>query len=143
MSYMLCVCKSLIKVDLSSFKTQNVTNMECMFSSWYNLIEVDVSSFNTENVTDMGDIFYLSKSLIKEGLSSFNTQNEKNRSNIFYYSKSLITVDLLSFNTQIVTIMNCMCSLNKSLNKIKRKKINKTKIWRKKLISFKLTIIEV
>jgi len=28
---MFCECKSLTKIDLSNFNTQNVTNMKCMF----------------------------------------------------------------------------------------------------------------
>ena len=46
-------CYNLRNIDLSSFKTQNVTDISGMFCDCYNLTNIDLSSFNTQNVTNM------------------------------------------------------------------------------------------
>ena len=58
-------CESLIKVDLSSFNTQNVTTMENMFWNCKSLIKIDLSSFNTQNVAFMRNIVRDCETLIK------------------------------------------------------------------------------
>ena len=40
-------CENLYKLDLSSFNTNNVTDMSYMFSYCENLSELNLSSFNT------------------------------------------------------------------------------------------------
>ena len=47
----------LSKLDLSSFNTNNVTNMSNMFYKCKNLSELNLSSFNTNNVTNMNWMF--------------------------------------------------------------------------------------
>ena len=68
------MCKSLIKLDLSSFDTRNVTSMEKMFSCCHSLTQLDLSSFNTQNVTSTERMFSGCGSLIKMNLGrkSFN-----------------------------------------------------------------------
>ena len=50
-------CSSLKELNLSSFNTNNVTNMSEMFRNCSSLNELNLSSFNTNNVTDMSNIF--------------------------------------------------------------------------------------
>ena len=50
-------CSSLKELDLSSFNTNNVTNMNGMFSGCSLLKELDLSSFNIYNVTNMSGMF--------------------------------------------------------------------------------------
>ncbi len=50
-------CSKLTNINLSSFNTQNVTNMSDMFYYCSNLTNINLSSFNTQNVTDMSDMF--------------------------------------------------------------------------------------
>ena len=50
-------CKNLSKLNLSSFNTNNVTNMNKMFYYCVNLSQLNLSSFNTNNVTDMSGMF--------------------------------------------------------------------------------------
>ena len=45
-------------MDLSSFDTKNVTDLESMFSCCSNLTNINLSSFDTKNVTNMGDMFF-------------------------------------------------------------------------------------
>ena len=47
-------------IDLSSFDTSNVTNMERMFY-FSKATTLDLSSFDTSNVTNMEKMFYNSK----------------------------------------------------------------------------------
>ena len=53
MSGMFSYCKNLSELNLSSFNTNNVTNMSYMFYYCENLSELNLSSFNTNNVIDM------------------------------------------------------------------------------------------
>ena len=50
-------CKSLVGLDLSSFKTDKVFDMTEMFSGCSSLTALDIRGFNTEKVTRMNNIF--------------------------------------------------------------------------------------
>ena len=71
-----------------------------MFSGCINLTKIDLSSFNTQNVTDMSYMFYNCEKLTKIDLSSFNTQNVENTFRMFKGCKSLnfIEIQRKSFN---------------------------------------------
>ena len=108
-----CCClfyglKNLQSLDLSSFKTQNVTNMSYMFCKCFNLQSLDLSSFNTQKVTDMKYMFYECNNLQNLNLSSFKTQNVTNMNCMFEECNKLQSLNLLSFNTQKVTNMDSM-----------------------------------
>ena len=60
-----------INLDVSSWNTDNVTNMECMFYYCYNLTSLDLSNFNTNNVTIMYSMFDGCINLEKLDLSNF------------------------------------------------------------------------
>jgi surface protein len=53
MESMFLFCNKLTSLDVSNFKTENVTNMSNMFRGCRKLTSLDVYSFNTEKVTDM------------------------------------------------------------------------------------------
>jgi len=118
-SYMFFECDNLTSIDLSSFITNNVTNMEAMFYGCYNLKNINFSSFNTQNVINMNSMFFGCSSLTNLDLSSFNTQNVTNMSNMFEACHSLTNLDLSSFNTKNVSKMAKMfdsCIELKSIN---------------------------
>ena len=50
-------CSSLTNLDLSSFDTSKVTNMDYMFSDCSNLTSLDLRSFDTLKTTDMSKMF--------------------------------------------------------------------------------------
>ena len=50
-------CKYLESIDLSSFDTSNVKNMQWMFYDCYNLKSLDLSTFNLSNVETMYAMF--------------------------------------------------------------------------------------
>ena len=108
MIYMFSGCSSLTALDLSSFNTQNVTEMEYMFSGCSSLTALDVSGFNTQNVTRMDGMFYNCSGLTSLDLSSFNTQNVANMSSMFSGCNGLTSLDMSGFDTQNVTDMNNM-----------------------------------
>lgn len=87
------VCHQLKKIDLSSFNTENVTDMSLMFYDCINLVDLNISNLNTSKVTDMSDMFR----------------------NCF----SIETIDLRSFNTSNVTDMQCMFINCRSTKEIK------------------------
>jgi surface protein len=55
--------ESITYLDLTSFDTSSVTNMDEMFAYCHDLVILDISSFNTVNVTTMNIMFYLDYSL--------------------------------------------------------------------------------
>ena len=64
-------CESLVKIDLSSFNTQNVLDMGGIFSNWRNLVKINLSSFNNEELTCMLWMFTDCINLTEIDLSSF------------------------------------------------------------------------
>ena len=86
-----CCClffglSNLQSIDLSLFKTQNVTNMSYMFYSCKNLNSINLSSFNTQKVTNMYAMFYNCYSLKNLDLFSFNTKNIRGKGIGFIFS---------------------------------------------------------
>ena len=104
-SYMFFGCDRLSSIDLSSFITNNVTNMKAMFFTCSNLKNINLSSFYTKNVIDMSFMFNGCVSLTNLDLSSFNTQNVTNMSCMFEACQNLMNLDLSSFNTEKVVKM--------------------------------------
>ena len=110
MSNMFRECKSLTSLDLSNFKTANVTNMSWMFTDCKNLTAVDVSNFNTNKVTNMLGMFSNCQKLAYVDVSKFNTENVTNMSWMFASCSSLPSLDVSNFNTEKVTNMEGMFS---------------------------------
>ena len=50
MNNMFCDCRSLEKLDLSNFNTNNVIDMSCMFHNCENLIALNLSNFSTQKL---------------------------------------------------------------------------------------------
>ena len=101
-------CDGLVKVDLSNVNTENVTQMDNMFSNCESLTSLDLSSFDTGNVMQMQYMFCFCKSLTSLDLSSFDTGYVTQMDNMFYGCESLPSLDLSSFDTKNVTHMNNM-----------------------------------
>ena len=102
-------CSSLTSLDLgSNFDTSNVTNMSYMFSECGSLTSLDLgSNFDTSNVTSMYRMFYNCSSLTSLDLGDkFDTSNVTNMIYMFYNCSSLTSLDLGSnFDTSNVTNM--------------------------------------
>lgn len=125
LSYLFYGNVKLTSLDLSSFDTSQVTNMEGMFYNCNALQSLNVSSFDTHNVTNMSRMFQLSTdplegaSLQNLDVSNFNTRNVNNMSSMFYGATCVKSLDLGNFDTSKVTDMTAMfgnCMQLASLN---------------------------
>ena len=93
---------SATNLDLSSFDTSNVTNMRGMFKN-SSATNLDLSGFDTSNVTTMYEMFNGSAANSID-LSSFDTSNVTSMVGMFKNS-SATSLDLSSFDTSKVTTM--------------------------------------
>ena len=100
--------KNILELDLSSFDTSKVTNMQEMFRGMSNLTSLNLSNFDTSKVTNMAAMFYATSNLTTLNLSSFNTSQVTNMGVMFYGISSLSSINLSSFDTSKVTYMQYM-----------------------------------
>ena len=70
-------CSGLKELNLSSFKTDQVTNMSDMFAWCSGLKELNLSSFKTDKVTDMSCMFLDCSGLKELNLSSIESDKVK------------------------------------------------------------------
>ena len=80
----------ITNLDLSSFNTSSVTDMERMFVGLANLQNLNVSSFDTRNVTNMEAMFYYTFVTHPNGvldISNFNTNRVNRMNGMFNYMK--------------------------------------------------------
>ena len=68
-------CTSLENLNVSSFDTKNVTNMEKMFSGCLSIEELDLSNFDTSQVKQIKYMFCNCTSLKRLDFSKFNTNH--------------------------------------------------------------------
>ena len=97
-------------VNLSSFDTSNVTNMQYMF--WYcsSLKYLDLSNFNTSKVTNVASMFYLCSSIVYINLKLFQFQNSTTTTATFATSSSnnkLCCEDTFITNQFTTLAFNC------------------------------------
>ena len=119
MANMFYNCSSLRSIDISSFNTINVENMNSMFYGCILLESLNLFNFNTIKVKDMANTFTGCRSLKSINLSSFNTINVENMNSMFSGCILLESLNLFSFNTIKVKDMSNMfygCSSLKSIN---------------------------
>ena len=102
---MFATCTALTTLDLSNFKTDNVTSMLNMFNGCTALTSLNLSNFNTANVTTMGNMFRGCAALTTLDLSNFDTANVTSMANMFYECVALVTLNLSNFNTANVASM--------------------------------------
>ena len=84
-------------MNLTSFKTNNVTNMNYMFCYCKKLNELNLSSFNTINVKKINYVLWLWK-LVELDLSSFNFNNVYDMIDIFSYCFNLYIIKINKIN---------------------------------------------
>ena len=102
-------CNTLTTVKgIENLRTDNVTDMNCMFFGCSNLTSLDLSSFNTSNVTDMSRMFRGCNSLAILNINGFKTDNVTDMNSMFYHCYALKSLDLSSFSTHNVTDMYSM-----------------------------------
>ena len=85
-------CSSLTALDVTSFNTSNVTDMNYMFGSCSSLTTLDLSNFDTSNVIKMNSMFHGCTSLTELDLSNFDTSNVADIRFMLGYNTTLTTV---------------------------------------------------
>ena len=85
-----------------------LTSTFCIFSGGSSFISIDLSSFNTKNVINMNGIVSGCSSLKSFDLSSFNPNNGKKMKKIFSACTSLKSVNLSLFNALNVINISAM-----------------------------------
>ena len=118
MSYMFDGCSNLTSLDVSGFKTDNVTRISGMFSGCSKLTSLDVSGFNTDNVTDMSAMFYGCRTLKSLDVTNFKTDNVTSMGRMFSYCSALTSLDVTNFKTDNVTDMSQMFEACSSLTSL-------------------------
>ena len=103
MNYMFNGCSSLTSLDLSKFDTSRVNMMEDMFNGCKSLTSLDVSNFDTSMVTSMSRMFAGCSSLKSLDLSGFNTSRVDGMAYMFQNCSSLASLDVSNFDTSMVT----------------------------------------
>ena len=78
-------CSSLENLDLSSFDTFSVMNMEMLFYECASLTSLEISNFKTTNANNLKFMFYKCSSLTSLNLPYFDTSyiSEENLSSMF------------------------------------------------------------
>ena len=107
MNYAFESMSDLSSINFSNFDTGNAVSMIGMFMGCGDVnLDLDLSSFNTSNVLDMNSMFAASQASSID-FSSFNTSNVTNMYSMFFQSK-VKSLDLSSFDTSNVTDMDQM-----------------------------------
>ena len=100
---------NLISLDVPSFDTSKVINMEAMFAGMPSLTSLNLSNFDTSQATDMNSMF-AGMSLTSLNLSNFDTSNVTDMGSMFYNMRNLTSLSLTNFDTSKVTDMSDMFS---------------------------------
>ena len=100
----------ITSLNLSSFNTSYVTNMNRMFYNFSSSIELDLgNNFDTSNVTDMSYMFYDSKILSLDLGDNFDTSSVTNMEYMFAELSNLTNLDVGdNFDTSNVLNMSHM-----------------------------------
>lgn len=81
---------ALTSINLDSFDTGQVTNMEAMFYNCTNLTNIDLHNFNTNQVINMQYMFSMCSNLTEIKISSlWNVSNVTSSNDMFYSCSSL------------------------------------------------------
>ena len=98
-------CHKLKRIDgLNQLSTCQVTNMGGLFQKCYEIEYVDLSSFDTSNVTDMDLIFNGCHKLKRiDGLNQLSTCQVTNMGGLFQGCNEIEFLDLSNFDTSNVT----------------------------------------
>lgn len=112
-------CTSLETLDLSSFNTEKVTDMQTMFEGSTNLRTINLpKGFIGSNVTDLNGMFRGCVSLTELDLSGSNAEKVKNMNSMFYGCVALSNLNLSGFKTGSLTEMRYLFSSCHSLESL-------------------------
>ena len=119
---------NLISLDVSSFDTSKVTNMEAMFAGMPSLTTLNLSNFDTSKVTRMNSMFEGVSRLTTLNLSNFDTSKVTDMEAMFGYMYGLTSLNISSFDTSQVTNMRDMFSNIRNLTSLNLSNFNTSKV---------------
>ena len=119
---------NLISLDVSSFDTSKVTNMEAMFAGMPSLTSLNLSNFDTSKVTRMNSMFEGASRLTTLNLSNFDTSKVTDMEAMFGYMYGLTSLNISSFDTSQVTNMRDMFSNIRNLTSLNLSNFNTSKV---------------
>ena len=114
--------KNVTDIDMSTFDTSKLLNMNSMFAENSKLVELDLSNFDTKSVRNIGGLFYNCTLLERVDISSFNTSNVEKMNNPFANTRIEI-LDLSNFDMSKVDNTSTMLNGMKNLKQIKTPKV--------------------
>ncbi len=97
MAWMFSSC-TFSRLDLSTFDTSSVTDMDNMFEDCQSLEELDLSGFDTSNVQNMGRMFFMCYALKELDLSGFETPGLLS-ADMMFYDCGVVSLDLSGFGS--------------------------------------------
>lgn len=142
MEAMFSMCHELTNIDLRFFNTENVKNMSQMFFNCAAIENLDLSSFDTSSVTDMSGMFQACSNLVSIDVSSFNTSNVEDMNMMFNQCYALQEIDISKFDTSNVTDMSLMFSYCSALTNLYLNNFNTEKVKNMSQMFFDCTNIE-
>ena len=98
MKYMFINCISLTSLNLSTFNTSQVTNMNSMLYNCKSLVSLNLSNFNTEKLTDISYLFYGYSQLKFVDISNFNLSKISSLSSVFKECQDLAYINFVNFS---------------------------------------------
>ena len=119
---------NLISLDVSSFDTSKVTNMEAMFAGMPSLTTLNLSNFDTSKVTRMNSMFEGVSRLTTLDLSNFDTSKVTDMEAMFGYMYGLTSLNISNFDTSQVTNMRDMFSNMRNLTSLNLTNFNTSKV---------------
>ena len=96
------------ELNLATWNTSNVTNMNYMFSDCESLEALNISSFNTSKVVNMEFMFYHCESIKELDLTHFDVSSVERMCYMFCACESLKKLNLSGWNTSNVETMRGM-----------------------------------
>ena len=122
MNCMFANCETLKLIDLSNFKTENVTSMIGLFTKCTSLTTLDLSKINLNKNNNLSYMFSGCSSLLSLDLSYFFTSKINNIKKMFNGCTSLSSIDLSNFDTKNITTMESLFENCSSISSIDLKK---------------------
>ena len=108
-------CNSLSSINFpSNFLTSDVNQIQDMFSGCYSLTSLDFNILKTQNVTNMACLFK-GTNLTSFNLNNFDTSKVTDTEYMFYNCSNLISLNLSKFDYTITTQMRFMLANNHKL----------------------------
>ena len=121
-------CEKLVNINFGNFDTSLIVDMHCFFQNCKELISLDLSGFNTAKVIDMSSMFNGCEKLEEIIFGNINTSSVKNMELLFHNCKKLSLLDVSNFDTSSVTNMGSMFSQCESLISLDVSKFNTSNV---------------